>query len=118
MGTRDTGVLAEEQACQYLEKNGLKLLLRNYRCGMGEIDLIMRDKNDVVFVEVRKRTHTDFASAIESVTKGKQRKIIKTAVHYLQKQNWFDKVQSRFDVIGISHDQVEWIKDAFSADYY
>ncbi|MHB1948622.1 MAG: YraN family protein [Gammaproteobacteria bacterium] len=117
MDTREIGQQAEQDACDFLEKNGLKLLARNYRCALGEVDLIMRDEqNTVVFIEVRKRSHHQFASAIESVTQSKQRKVIKTATHYLQKQNWFDKVACRFDIVGMSKDEIEWIKDAFSSD--
>lgn len=117
MDTLEIGYQAEQQACTFLEKKGLKLLARNYRCVFGEIDLIMRDYDDtVVFVEVRKRSHDDFATAIESVTLTKQRKVIKTATHYLQRQNWFDKVSCRFDIIGLVHDEIEWLQDAFSSE--
>jgi putative endonuclease len=118
MDTLEIGHKAEHEAFVFLEKKGLKLLARNYHCIFGEIDLIMRDRNHIVFVEVRKRSRTYFASAIESVNFTKQRKLIKTATHYLQKQRWFDKVQCRFDVVGISEDQLEWIKDAFSAENF
>jgi len=118
MDTLEIGYKAELQASLFLEEKGLKLLARNYHCAFGEIDLIMRDRNHIVFVEVRKRSHTEFASAIESVTFTKQRKLIKTATHYLQKQRWFDKVQCRFDVVGISKDELEWIQDAFSAENF
>lgn len=114
MGNLEIGQQAEEQACAFLEKKGLKLLERNFRCKLGEIDLIMRDKDEVVFVEVRKRSSDAFGSAVESVTFTKQRKVINTAMLYLQKQNWFDKVQCRFDIIGITQNKIEWIKDAFS----
>lgn len=117
MDTLEIGQYAEQQACTFLETKGLKLLTRNYHCVFGEIDLIMRDKQDVVFVEVRSRSNENFASAVESVTLTKQRKVIKTAIHYLQKQRWFDKVQCRFDIIGITNDNLEWIKDAFSENY-
>lgn len=116
MDTHSIGQEAEQYACAYLEKKGLKLLARNYHCVYGEIDLVMRDKNVVVFVEVRKRSHADFATAIESVTLTKQRKLIKTATHYLQAQRWFEKVPCRFDIVGIFQDQTEWIKDAFSIE--
>lgn len=118
MGTLEIGQQAEKQACVFLEEKGLKLLARNYHCVFGEIDLIMRDQDDVVFVEVRKRTNTDYGDAIESITLIKQRKLIKTATHYLQKLQWLDKVPCRFDIIGISLNQIEWIKDAFTADNF
>lgn len=118
MDTLEIGHRAEKHACVFLENKGLKLLTRNYHCVFGEIDLIMRDSNEVVFVEVRTRSNTYFASPVESVTLTKQRKLIKTAVHYLQKQRWFDRVPCRFDIIGISNGQIEWIKDAFTTDNF
>lgn len=118
MDTREIGQEAETLACHWLEKKGLKLLTRNYRCIFGEIDLVMRDNTEVVFIEVRKRSNVNYGSAVESVTFAKQRKLIKTAMHYLQKLHWFDKVQCRFDIVGISNGQIEWIKDAFSAENF
>jgi putative endonuclease len=112
------GQQAESLACQYLEKKGLTLLSRNYRCATGEIDLVMRDTSTVIFVEVRKRSSDHFATPVESVNLTKQRKLAKTACHYLLKHRWFDKVDCRFDIIGISNDQIEWIQDAFSPDIF
>ncbi len=117
MDTLEIGKQAELRACSILEANGLKLLARNYHSPFGEIDLIMRDQEEVVFVEVRERSPSDFASALESVTKAKQRKIIKTAMHYLQKLQWFDKVHCRFDVVAFDDDKTEWVKDAFRVEY-
>lgn len=114
MDTQIIGFQAEQDAFKFLEKRGLILLARNYRSPLGEIDLIMRDHHTVVFIEVRKRTKNHFGTASETVTRAKQQKIISTATHYLQKQQWFDKVLCRFDIIGISSSQIEWIQDAFS----
>ena len=110
------GEIAEQRACDFLQAHGLKLILRNYRCIIGEIDLIMRYGDEIVFVEVRSRTHADYGSAIESINKTKQKKIMGTSIHFLQKQNWLNKTNSRFDVIGIQQNHIEWIKDAFTAD--
>lgn len=118
MGARNLGEQAEQRACVFLQKQKLVLLERNYQCLFGEIDLIMRDGNTVVFVEVRRRSHLQYANPIESVTVTKQKKIIKSATHYLQKRRWFDKVHCRFDIVGITHDQLEWIKDAFSVNHF
>lgn len=118
MATRDIGQKAEQEACHFLEKKGLKLLERNFRCMLGEIDLIMQDRDEIVFIEVRMRSYSNFANAVESVNLAKQRKIIRTATLYLQKKNWFDRVQCRFDIFGISNNQTEWIKDAFSAELF
>ena len=107
---------AEQLAYDFLKKKGFKLLQQNYRCYQGEIDLIMQDKEETVFIEVRSKNRADFCSAVESITDAKQRKIIRTATHYLQKQNTLDTTPCRFDVIGIDGNNVEWIKDAFNYD--
>jgi putative endonuclease len=119
--TQDIGQLAEQQACRYLEAQGLQLLVRNYRCKQGEIDLIMRGKNEIVFVEVRSRHHADYGSAIESIDQYKQQKLMRAAHHYLLQKKWFDNVNCRFDIIAINPTQpeptIEWLEDAFSLDY-
>ena len=112
------GKESEMNVCKFLEKNGLTLIEQNFRCLSGEIDLIMKDNQCIVFIEVRTRFSSQFGSAIESITKNKQKKIIKTAVFYLQKRRWFDKVNCRFDIVGVAGDQFEWIPNAFDAGYY
>jgi putative endonuclease len=111
------GKEAENKACHFLQKKGLQLLTQNYRCYHGEIDLIMMDKDDIVFVEVRKRKRIDYGNAFETVNHSKRKKIIKTAMHFLQKKKWMYKVNSRFDIIAIhpvqNIMQIEWIKNAF-----
>src|SRR5580692_493333 len=97
---KKSGDLAEQKACEFLQARGLKLIMKNYRCIFGEIDLIMRDDHDIVFIEVRSRTNTDYGSPIESITKSKQKKIMGTSIHFLQQRNWLNKVNSRFDVVG------------------
>lgn len=112
-----SGQLAESKAHAYLLTQGMTLLIKNYRCSFGEIDLIMQDKEDIVFVEVRSRSRDDYGHASESISLTKQNKLIKTAIHFLQKRAWIDKVASRFDVVTIhmngNEDQLEWIKNAF-----
>lgn len=110
----------EKLAAQFLIRQGLRLLQQNYRCFHGEIDLIMQDKDDIVFVEVRSRSRLDYGHAPETITFAKKQKLIKTAMHYLQKYSYGETVNSRFDVIGIhlngQHNQIEWIPNAFSAE--
>jgi len=110
------GNLAEQRACQFLQAQGLELITQNYRTKCGEIDLIMRDSEEIVFVEVRSRAKNDYGTPIESINKNKQQKMIKTSLIFLQQRNWLDKVNCRFDVIGVSHDNLEWIQDAFTVD--
>lgn len=110
------GDKAEQRACEFLQARGLNVITRNYRAISGEIDLIMRDNNEIVFVEVRSRSRQDYVDAIDSINRNKQKKILRTALFFLQQKKWLDKTNCRFDVIGIHHDQIEWIKDAFTAD--
>jgi putative endonuclease len=113
--TRDTGMLAEDLALAHLESRGLVLLKRNFRCRMGEIDLVMRDGAAIVFVEVRLRSRGSFASAAESVDVRKQRRIITAARFYLSGR---PDAPCRFDCVLLeraSPDAIEWIKSAFDA---
>ena len=110
------GAMAEEHAAKFLQNQGLVIHAKNYRCKLGEIDLIMQHADTLVFVEVRLRTHQAFARAAESVTIHKQQKIIKTAQYYLQQHQLTDKANCRFDVVAFGDSNTpEWIKDAFSA---
>lgn len=116
MPKQASGAQTEERAAKFLQQQGLVTYARNYRCKLGEIDLIMRQGDTLVFVEVRLRSHRQFASAAESVNFSKQRKIIKTAQYYLQQHKLTDKINCRFDVIAFGDKpDPEWIKDAFSA---
>ena len=108
------GASAEDIACTYLQKRGLRLVTRNFRCRSGEIDLIMRDGEDLVFVEVRYRKQDAFGSAAETISAGKKARIIRTASYYLQRQPL--EPPCRFDVVavrGVTTRSIEWIRDAF-----
>ncbi|MDO8827163.1 YraN family protein [Methylophaga sp.] len=109
-----SGKQAEQLACDYLLKQGLKLIQRNFHCRRGEIDLIMQDGQTLVFVEVRYRRNDSHGGALESITSFKQSRIITTAQHYLMQSGW--SFNCRFDVIAISAgtaDKIVWIRDAF-----
>lgn len=113
---KTSGAQAEARALTFLQQQGLVKISQNYRCKLGEIDLIMQHKDTLVFVEVRLRTHQAFANAAESVTIRKQQKIIKTALYYLQSHKLTESANCRFDVIAFSdNSEPEWIKNAFSA---
>ncbi|PID45470.1 MAG: YraN family protein [Proteobacteria bacterium] len=104
----------EQRACEYLQSQGLELIAQNFSCRMGEIDLIMHDpeKNNLVFVEVRYRVNSTFGGAAASITRSKQRRIIRTALHYQQK--YAPKSYMRFDVVAIEGDnQLQWFPAAF-----
>lgn len=109
----EQGSAAEEQAQRYLEKQGLRTVARNVRGRFGELDLIMRHEQSLVFVEVRYRRSSRFGGAIASVDAKKQRKLIATAQAYLQ-QHPHDG-PCRFDVVALDSrpNGVEWLQNAF-----
>ena len=112
------GDRAEDQSARFLESHGLKVLVRNFRCRGGEIDLICRDGKALVFVEVRLRRNACFGGAAASITQGKQRRIILAAQHYLAIHAKND-ADCRFDCLlldGNPEHPIEWIRDAFSAN--
>lgn len=111
------GQIAEEKACVYLQRQGLHLVTRNYRCRAGEIDLVMRDADTLVFVEVRWRRSAAFGSALESVGPRKQSRMVVCAMHYLQRHPENLVRPSRFDVVGVcpgvgDEYAFEWVRDA------
>lgn len=112
------GRVFERKASRFLQRQGLVLIQQNFRCPGGEIDLIMRDGDCLVFVEVRYRRHTDFGTAAESIDWHKQQRLINCGERYLQ-QRAGTTLAVRFDVIsfGLSHGEetLQWIKDAFQA---
>ncbi|MFC3681112.1 YraN family protein [Bacterioplanoides pacificum] len=105
----------EQQAEQWLMQQGLQPIERNYGIRAGEIDLIMQQGQVLVFVEVRYRADDQHGSGAESITYQKQRKLRKTAEHYLQKHFANTPPDCRFDVISASGNpvQFEWIENAF-----
>ena len=112
------GAQAESLACAHLERAGLKLLTRNYRCPQGEIDLVMNDRDTLVFVEVRYRRSSTFGTPAETVDRRKQARLRAAAGHYLV-SHAADRV-CRFDVVAVSSGEphVEWLRDAFGAADY
>ncbi len=108
----EKGKIGEDVACGYLQEKGLKLLKRNYRTPYGEIDLIMRDGNVLVFVEVKYRTSDHWGDPLESVNRRKQYKIQSVADHYLY--CYGTNSLCRFDVVGILKDEINWVKGVFS----
>lgn len=110
--TQQSGRIAEQLASQFLQTRGLVLLASNHHCRGGEIDLIMRDRDTLVFVEVRLRRHAAFGGALASVDARKQQRLIIAAQHYLQRHPW--NGPCRFDVVGIdAKDHCDWVRDAF-----
>lgn len=118
--TLEQGQAGEASACRYLERHGLVLIERNYRCRMGELDLIMRDNEYLVFVEVRIRSNPNYGNPAETVTRRKQTRLIRAAAYYLQRQRL--NLPCRFDIVAISSEangeqRLQWIKNAFQVAY-
>ena len=113
MSTRAVGDRAEARAAKFLEeKYGYRILHRNYRCRLGEIDLIAEEDGTVVFAEVRQRTSAGFGSAAESITSAKRARLLAAARLYLCAR---PEAHCRFDVFLVEGEprQVRWIRDAF-----
>jgi putative endonuclease len=111
-----SGAQAEALACAHLERAGLKPVARNYRCPQGEIDLIMDDRDTLVFVEVRYRRSDAFGTPAETVDRRKQARLQAAAGHYLLTHS-ADRA-CRFDVVAVSGDdmRIEWLRNAFGAE--
>lgn len=112
----DRGAQAEQWAAQYLSGQGLQLVEQNYRSRYGEIDLIMRDGETLVFIEVRMRSHAGYGGAAGSIDAHKQQRLIRTAQHYLA--GLAHTPPCRFDAVLMSDTQgseVRWLKHAFDA---
>ena len=108
-----TGAAGEQAAADYLTRQGLRVIERNFRVRGGEIDLICRDGTMTVFVEVRVRTNKNYGGAAASIGTAKQRRLILAARHWLAQHG---EVPCRFDCVLIDAGQLEWLRDAFSAD--
>jgi putative endonuclease len=113
----DVWHFGEESACNFLRKNGYKIVDRNYRTPQGEIDIVAGRKGIFLFVEVRTRSSSQFAEPWESVGHRKQKKLRQAAKMYVQEKAIFN-AEFRFDVISITlsdavKPQIEWIQNAF-----
>ena len=117
--TTSLGRRAEDRALAFLESRGLLLVLRNHRCRGGEIDLVLRDGDVLVLVEVRSRSRRDFGGAAASIGSRKQRRLVVAARHLLRSHPGLAGLRARFDVIAIDAGAtpgtttLEWIRDAF-----
>ncbi|MGB5217816.1 MAG: YraN family protein [Smithella sp.] len=111
-----TGKKGEMIAADYLKKNGYDILEINFRCPLGEIDIIARDKEDLVFLEVKTRRSDDLGYPEEAVDRKKQKKISRLADYYLQTKKLIN-TPARFDVVAVtmseSSIEVKLIKNAF-----
>ncbi|HYD81617.1 MAG TPA: YraN family protein [Paucimonas sp.] len=108
-----SGEAGEERALAYLQEQGLLPVERNFRCKAGEIDLIMREGDTLVFVEVRKRADARHGGAAASITPAKQMKLLRAAQFYLLRFRM--PPACRFDVVAIDGDDLDWIRNAITA---
>ena len=108
---------AEERAAQHLRAAGLRLLHRNYRCRMGELDLVAREGGTLVIVEVRLRSSSRFGGAAASITHAKRRRIVRATSHLLARYPSLQKWPVRFDavLVGAPSGPIEWLRGAFDA---
>lgn len=107
------GQIGEDDALAYLQRKGLTLVERNFRCKGGEIDLVMQDQKTLVFIEVRKRADKNYGGAAASVTSAKQKRLIIAAQIFLQRYRM--PPACRFDVIAIDGADMAWLKNAIEA---
>jgi putative endonuclease len=108
------GKEAEDQAAEYLQRQGLAIVARNWRCRGGEIDLVCRQGATLVFVEVRARSRSDYGGALASITAAKRQRLILAARHYLAGLGHLP--QCRFDAVLIDAGRLTWLQDAFQAE--
>lgn len=117
MNKRKVGTDKEAEAAAYLEKQGIVILERNFRCGKGEIDLIGKEQEYLVFFEVKYRKNADQGHPEEAVGYAKQKKICKVADYYRYVHRLPLQTAIRYDVIAIEGDQIRWVKNAFPHHY-
>ena len=102
---RETGMLGEKLARDFLEKQGFRVLETNYRCPEGEIDIVAEHQDCLVFVEVRTKTSQEFGCPEESITKAKKARLIAVALSYLQSHKWPETASLRIDFVVVELDQ-------------
>ena len=130
LSRKNIGDQSETIAKQYLEQQGLTYITSNFRCRRGEIDLIMKDQYQLVFIEVRYRSQNNYGTAADTITRKKQKKVILAAHYYLHKYQLTERVSCRFDtvtvqafpqmpntgVVGDKKYEIQWLQDAFNTD--
>lgn len=117
---RAKGQQIEQACCQFLLDQKITIIAKNFYSKLGEIDLIGTEYQTLIFFEIRYRQQENYGSALESVTRSKQRRIIKTALFFLMKKPQYQHFTYRFDIIGASTYNnnliFNWQKNAFQAE--
>lgn len=114
MDRQQIGRTAEDIAVAFLEARGVKVVARNFRCRMGELDVVGREADTLIIVEVRMRASNRFGGAAASVDFRKQAKLQRAAALLLQRRKDLAGLRVRFDVVAITPTGIEWIKHAFT----
>jgi putative endonuclease len=114
MDRRERGHAAEKAAVALLRSKGYRILATNYRCRQGELDIVARDGQELVFVEVRSRASGRYGDALAAIGPTKQRQVARVAQVYLSREQPHFEV-ARFDVVAVTGDEIEHIVDAFRA---
>lgn len=117
MNTRKKGAEYEQNAAEYLRRHDVKILEYNYRNRKGEIDLIGKDGEYIVFFEVKYRRDNSMGNPAEAVNYGKQRNICKVADYYRLMHSIGDFTPIRYDVVGICGKEITWYQNAFEHIY-
>ncbi len=113
MNRRKEGAYYENLVAEYLKTQGYEILEKNYRCRIGEIDLIAKEGETLVFVEVKYRRNDKMGDPKEAVDQKKQKKISMTASYYLMRECGRMDIPCRFDVAAVLGEQIEVVKNAF-----
>ncbi|HEV7136710.1 MAG TPA: YraN family protein [Steroidobacteraceae bacterium] len=115
------GLQAENAAVAYLEAQGVRILLRNYRCRLGELDIVAQlGAGELAIIEVRTRSSSAYGGAAASVDAGKRQRLVRAASRLLQQRRDLARLRARFDVIVVTDPfgdapHIQWIQHAFSA---
>lgn len=111
------GADTEARAAAHLIRQGLRLVARNWRCALGELDVVMADGETLVIVEVRARQHQSHGGALQSIDAKKRGKLLRTTLAFTQAHPEWDDAPIRFDVVSFeADDQGRWLRNAFDAD--
>lgn len=114
MNKRTAGSMGEAAACRALKSAGMTILECNYRRSTGEIDIIVKDKGTIAFVEVKTRSSLKFGRPAEAVDRKKQMHILRTAMVYLAEKG-LDDMPIRFDIVEVLPDSIRHLRAAFDA---
>lgn len=111
MNKREVGSFYENKVCDYLISEGIEIIERNFFCKFGEVDIIGREGDTLIFFEVKFRSGDSFGNPLDAIDRRKQKRIIGCAKYYTAYK--YSDMYIRFDAVGVTDDKIEWVKDAF-----